>query len=58
MMTSDLVLKALDKPRTLAAILRAVDPAGKYDTLQDLLVKMRERGQVRFDIRKGVWSRF
>jgi hypothetical protein len=58
MISEDAVLKALDRPRRLFAILAAVDPGGRQETLQDLLMRMRERGLVRFDIKKGTWSRF
>ena len=51
------ILRVLDKPRRLTAILTAVDPGGRTETLQTLLMQMRERGQVRFDIKKGTWSR-
>ena len=57
MVTEDAVLKALDRPRKLQGILIAVDPGGRQETLQALLMTMRERGQVRFDIKKGTWSR-
>ena len=52
------VLAALDKPRAVYAVLRLVDPSSKStDALQDLLTKMRSEGKVKFDIKKGNWSK-
>ena len=58
MITSDLILKALGSPRKLRSLLAVVDPGGNEEALQSFLMTMRERGQVRFDVRKGQWSRF
>jgi hypothetical protein len=56
--TEDEVLAALDKPRAVYAILRLVDPSNKStDALQDLLMRMRTAGKVKFDIKKGTWSK-
>ena len=57
MITEDTVLKALDKPRKLFSILQAVDPSGSQEALQLLLMKMRDDGKLRFDIKKGNWRR-
>ncbi len=52
------VLAALDKRRAVYAILQLVDPSSKStDALQDLLLKMRAAGKVKFDIKKGHWSK-
>jgi hypothetical protein len=52
------VLAALDKPRAVYAILQLVDPSSKStDALQDLLMRMRTDGKVKFDINKGKWSK-
>jgi hypothetical protein len=52
------VLAALDKPRAVYGILQLVDPSSKStDALQDLLMRMRAAGKVKFDIKKGTWSR-
>ncbi len=52
------VLSALDKPRAVYAIQQLVDPSSKStDALQDLLLRMRAEGKVKFDIKKGNWSR-
>jgi hypothetical protein len=56
--TEDEVLAALDKPRAVYAIQRLVDPSNKStDALQDLLMRMRTAGKVKFDINKGTWSK-
>lgn len=57
MVSEGAVLKALDKPRSLFAILRAVDPSGSQEALQLLLLKMRDAGTLKFDIKKGTWRR-
>ena len=52
------VLASLDKPRAVYAILQLVDPSSKStEALQDLLIRMRTDGKVRFDIKKGQWSK-
>jgi hypothetical protein len=52
------VLASLDKPRAVYAILQLVDPSSKStEALQDLLIRMRADGKVRFDIKKGKWSK-
>lgn len=57
MVTEDAVLKALDKPRKLYAILQATDPGESSDALQALLMKLRDEGKVKFDINKGTWRK-
>lgn len=58
MTTEDEVLAALDKPLALYALQQRVDPSNKStDALQELLLKMRAAGKVKFDIRKGNWSK-
>ena len=57
-MTKEALLAALDKPRSTNAVLRIVNPgASSADAVQTLLMEMREAGLVRFDIKKGLWSR-
>jgi hypothetical protein len=52
------VLAALDKPRAVYSILQLVDPSNKStDALQDLLMRMRAEGKVKFDIKSGKWSK-
>lgn len=51
------VITALDKPRALYAIQQRVDPSNKTtDALQDLLMRMRTEGKLKFDINNGKWS--
>ena len=58
MTTEDAVLEALDKPRALYAVQQRVDPSNKStDALQDLLMRMRAAGKVKFDIKTGKWSK-
>jgi len=52
------VLEALDKPRVLYSIQMLVDPSNKStDALQDLLMRMRTEGKVKFDIKTGRWRK-
>jgi len=52
------VLEALDKPRALYSIQMLVDPSNKStDALQDLLMRMRTEGKVKFDINSGRWRK-
>ena len=52
------VLKALDKPRAIYSLQKLLDPSAKSsDALQDLLLRMRAAGKVKFDINKGHWTR-
>lgn len=58
MTTEEAVLEALDKPRAVYAIQQRVDPSSKStEALQDLLLRMRAAGKVKFDINTGKWSR-
>lgn len=58
MIREEEVLKALDKPRAVYALQKLLDPSSKStDALQDLLLRMRADGKVKFDINKGNWSR-
>jgi hypothetical protein len=58
MTTEDDVLAALDKPLAVYALQRLLDPSSKStDPMQDLLMRMRAAGKVKFDIKKGLWSR-
>jgi hypothetical protein len=52
------VLAALDKPVAVYALLQRLDPSSKStDPLQDLLMRMRAAGKVKFDIKTGKWSK-
>ena len=58
MTTENEILVALDKPRAVYAIQQLVDPSSKStDAIQDMLLKMRAAGKVKFDIKKGTWSK-
>lgn len=58
MTTEEEVLAALDKPRALYAVQQRVDPSNRNtDALQDLLMRMRAAGKVKFDIKTGKWSK-
>ena len=56
-MTKEKLLAALDKPRTTNAVLVVVNPGGSAETVQTMLMQMRDEGLVKFDIKKGLWSR-
>jgi hypothetical protein len=52
------VLAALDKPLAIYPLQQRVDPSNKStDALQDLLLRMRATGKVKFDIKTGKWAR-
>jgi hypothetical protein len=52
------VLAALDRPRAVYALLQRLDPSSKStEPLQDLLLRMRAAGKVKFDIKTGHWSK-
>jgi hypothetical protein len=52
------VLAALDKPRAIYSLKQLLDPSNKStDALQDLLMRMRTAGKVKFDIKSGKWSK-
>jgi hypothetical protein len=58
MTSEEAVLEALDKPRALYAVQQRVDPSNKStEALQELLLRMRAEGKVKFDIKSGKWSR-
>ena len=56
-MTKEKLLAALDKPRKTHSVLAVVNPGGSEDQVQTTLIQMRDEGLVKFDIRKGEWSR-
>ncbi len=52
------VLDALDKPRALYSLQMLLDPSNKStDALQELLMRMRTAGTVKFDIKSGRWRK-
>jgi hypothetical protein len=52
------VLAALDKPRAIYSLQQRLDPSNKStDALQELLIRMRTAGTVKFDIKTGKWRR-
>ncbi|HEY4113910.1 MAG TPA: hypothetical protein VGM17_07590 [Rhizomicrobium sp.] len=52
------VLAALDKPRALYPLQLRLDPSNKNtDALQELLLRMRAEGKVKFDINSGKWRK-
>ena len=52
------VLAQLDKPRALYGLQQRLDPSNKStDALQELLMRMRTEGKVKFDIKTGKWSK-
>jgi hypothetical protein len=52
------VLAALDKPSTIYSLQQRLDPSNKStEGLQDLLMRMRTAGKVKFDINTGRWSK-
>ena len=56
--TEDDVLAALDKPLAVYALQQRVDPSSRStEALQDLLMRMRAKGLVKFDIKTGKWSK-
>jgi hypothetical protein len=58
MSKEDEVLAALDKPRAIYSLKQLVEPSSKStDALQDLLMRMRTEGKVKFDINSGKWSK-
>jgi hypothetical protein len=58
MINEEDVLAALDKPRALYPLQMRLDPSSKStDALQELLLRMRTAGKVKFDIKKGNWSK-
>jgi hypothetical protein len=58
MVTEENVLAALDKPRAIYSLQQRLDPSNKTtDALQELLMRMRAEGKVKFDIKGGRWSK-
>lgn len=52
------VLEALEKPLALYGLQQRVDPSNKStDALQELLMRMRTAGKVKFDIKTGKWAK-
>jgi hypothetical protein len=52
------VLAALDKPRAIYPLQQRLDPSSKStEALQELLMRMRTAGKVKFDIKTGKWSK-
>ena len=52
------VLVALDKPRAIYPLQQRLDPSNKStDALQELLMRMRTAGIVKFDIKTGKWRK-
>jgi hypothetical protein len=52
------ILAALDKPRAVYPLHQLVDPGNKStEALQELLMRLRAEGKVKFDIKSGKWSR-
>lgn len=58
-MTSEAeVLAALENPLAIYALQQRVDPNNRStEALQDLLMRMRETGKVKFDIKTGKWRK-
>jgi hypothetical protein len=58
MTTEEDVLGALTKPLAVYSLQRLLDPSSKStDALQDLLMRMRAAGKLKFSIKTGLWSR-
>jgi hypothetical protein len=52
------ILLALDKPRAIYSLQQRLDPGNKStDALQELLMRMRAEGKVKFDIKTGRWRK-
>jgi hypothetical protein len=52
------VLTALDKPRAINSLKQRLDPGAKStDALQQVLMKMRSEGKLKFDINSGQWRK-
>jgi hypothetical protein len=52
------VLAALDKPRAVFALQQLVDPSNRStEALQELLLRLRSEGKVKFDIKSGKWTK-
>ena len=58
MTNEDDVLTALDQPRAIYSLQQRVDPSNRNtEALQELLIRMRAAGKVKFDIKTGKWSK-
>jgi hypothetical protein len=58
MVKEEEVLAALDKPRAVYSLQKLLDPSNRStDALQELLLRMRAAGKVKFDINTGKWSK-
>jgi len=58
MIQVEAILAALDKPRAVYPLQQLVDPGNKStEALQELLIRLRAEGKVKFDIKSGKWSR-
>ena len=58
MVNEEDVLSALDKPLAIYALQQLLDPSSRNtDAMQDLLMRMRAAGKVKFDIKTGKWSK-
>jgi hypothetical protein len=56
-MTEEKVLSALaEKPLKIHALRMRVSPSGSEEELHVLLMRMRDAGKVKFDIKSGQWS--
>jgi hypothetical protein len=52
------VLAALDKPRAIYPLQQRLDPSNKStEPLQEVLMRMRTAGKVKFDINGGKWRK-
>ena len=52
------ILLALDKPRAIYSLQQRLDPGNKStDALQELLMRMRAEGKVKFDIKTARWRK-
>jgi len=58
MTNEDDVLTALDQPRAIYSLQQRIDPSNRNtEALQELLIRMRATGKVKFDIKTGKWSK-
>ena len=56
-MIEEKVLSALaEKPLKINALRMRVSPSGSEEELHVLLMRMRDGGRVKFDIKSGLWS--
>lgn len=52
------ILAALTQPQSVYAIKQRVDPSSKTtEAVQELLLRMRAQGKLKFDINSGKWSK-